>query len=62
MLVLSRRLKEVIVLRDARTGEETRVTVTEIDRGKVRLGVSAPASVSIWREEIAPPHEHGGES
>jgi carbon storage regulator len=47
MLVLSRRIGEVIVIDD-----HIRVYVTAIDRGRVRLGISAPATVRIDRQEV----------
>jgi carbon storage regulator len=47
MLVLSRKAGERIYI-----GQDVVVTVTEIDRGKVRLGIDAPNSVPILREEI----------
>jgi carbon storage regulator len=50
MLVLSRKLGERIFI-----GDNVVVTVFEIDRGKVRLGVDAPRDVPIWREEVRPP-------
>lgn len=47
MLVLSRKRGECIVLADA-----VIVTVLEVKRGTVRLGIQAPARVRIVREEI----------
>jgi carbon storage regulator len=47
MLVLSRKLEEKIVI----AGEIT-ITVIELDRGKVRLGIHAPRGVTIDRMEI----------
>jgi carbon storage regulator len=47
MLVLSRRIGEVIVIDD-----HIRVYVTAIDGGRVRLGISAPATVRIDRQEV----------
>ncbi len=51
MLVLSRRRDEAIVIRN-RFGTEIRLVVVEVRGGKVRLGIEAPADVSIAREEI----------
>jgi len=48
MLVLSRRSGESIVIHDSIT-----VTVVEIERGKIKLGISAPDEVRIDREEVA---------
>jgi carbon storage regulator len=49
MLVLSRRLGEKIYI-----GENICITVVDIDRGKIRLGIEAPRDVPIYREEILP--------
>lgn len=47
MLILTRRQGESIIIRD-----DIIVTVLGIEGGSVRLGVDAPKSVEIWREEI----------
>ena len=47
MLILTRRQGEVIVIND-----DIRVTVLGIEGGSVRLGIEAPKSVEIWRQEI----------
>lgn len=47
MLVLSRKIGESIVI-----GSEVTVTVVEFRGDQVRLGVDAPRSVQIYREEI----------
>ncbi len=47
MLVLSRRKDETIVI-----GDDVRVTVVDIRGDTVRLGISAPKSVTIYRQEI----------
>lgn len=47
MLVLSRKLGERIYV-----GEDVVVTVVDIDRGKVRLGIEAPRETAIVREEL----------
>ena len=47
MLVLSRKHGEAIVIGDGIT-----VTVLAVDGDRVKLGVAAPAEVSIHREEI----------
>ena len=49
MLVLSRRLGEKIKI-----GPDVWVTVVDIDRGKVRLGIEAPKDVSVMRQELLP--------
>jgi carbon storage regulator len=47
MLVLSRKLKQTIVING-----NIRVMVVEIHGGQVRLGIDAPHSVRILREEL----------
>jgi carbon storage regulator len=47
MLVLSRKLGERLVIADTIV-----VTVTQIDRGRVRLGIEAPPDVRVVREEL----------
>lgn len=49
MLVLSRKLGEKIFI-----GESICVTVVDIDRGKIRLGIEAPRDVPIYRQELPP--------
>jgi len=54
MLVLSRKLGEKI-----RIGDSIEITVTSIERGKIRLGIEAPRDILIIRSELiaggAPP-------
>jgi len=47
MLVLSRQLDEKIII-----GESIVITVVEIRRGLVRLGIDAPRDVPVHREEV----------
>ena len=47
MLVLTRRLSETLVI-----GEDVKVTILGISGGQVRLGIDAPRSISVHREEI----------
>lgn len=47
MLILSRRIGETIVIADNIT-----ITVLGIQGSQVRLGIQAPAEVSVHREEI----------
>ena len=49
MLVLSRKLNERIVI-----GGDIVITVVKIDRNQVRIGIEAPGSVPVYREEICP--------
>jgi carbon storage regulator len=47
MLVLTRRVGESILI-----GDDVVVTVIELNRDQVRLGIRAPRSVTVHREEI----------
>ena len=47
MLVLSRKLGEKIFIND-----NICITVVDIDRGKIRLGIDAPRDVPIYRQEL----------
>ena len=47
MLILTRRIGEAVMI-----GDEISVTVLRVKGNQVRLGVSAPKSVSVQREEI----------
>jgi carbon storage regulator len=47
MLVLTRKIGETI-----RVGDDVRIQVLAIRGGQVRLGLTAPADVRIFREEI----------
>ena len=51
MLVLSRKKNEQLVIR---LGEETVVVrVLDVARDRVRIGIIAPQSVAVHREEVA---------
>ena len=47
MLILSRRLGECLKI-----GDEVTVTVLGMRNGQVRIGVTAPKSVAVHREEV----------
>lgn len=47
MLILTRRVGETLVI-----GDDVTVTVLGIKGNQVRIGVSAPKTVSVHREEI----------
>ncbi|HKT74966.1 MAG TPA: carbon storage regulator CsrA [Steroidobacteraceae bacterium] len=47
MLILTRRISEVVVI-----GDEITVTILGIRGNQVRIGVSAPKNVPVHREEI----------
>ena len=49
MLVLTRKNNESLFV-----GPDVRITVVRIAPDKVRLGVTAPAWVNVWREELNP--------
>jgi carbon storage regulator len=57
MLVLSRRIEESIVI-----AGDIRVTVISIQGDKVRLGIAAPLSVTVDREEVAARRRTGADS
>jgi carbon storage regulator len=48
-LVLARKLGEKIFV-----GDNICITVVDIDRGKIRLGIEAPRNVPIYRQELLP--------
>ncbi len=47
MLVLSRRRNESIMV-----GENIEITISDISRTRVQLGITAPRDVSVHRKEI----------
>ncbi|MHB0886655.1 MAG: carbon storage regulator CsrA [Bacillota bacterium] len=47
MLVLTRKLKESIII-----GDDIEVTVVEVKGDQVKLGISAPNHVSVHRREV----------
>jgi carbon storage regulator len=49
MLVLARKVGQRVYL-----GHDIVVTVLAANRQSVRLGIEAPASVHVWREELLP--------
>jgi len=49
ILVLTRKLGEKIFI-----GDNICITVVDIDRGKIRLGIEAPRDVPIMRQELVP--------
>jgi carbon storage regulator CsrA len=53
MLVLSRKIEESVVVGGSGNLERLlKVTVLEIDRGRVRLGFEADAAIPIHRAEV----------
>ncbi len=47
MLILTRRIGE-----NVRIGEDVSVTVLEVKGNQVRLGIAAPKTIAVHREEI----------
>ncbi len=47
MLVLTRMIGESL-----RIGDDIVVTVTDINKGQIKLGISAPKEVTVNREEV----------
>ncbi|MCC3648565.1 carbon storage regulator CsrA [Cytobacillus oceanisediminis] len=47
MLVLTRRLKESIMV-----GDDIEISILSIEGDQVKLGISAPKNVDIYRKEI----------
>lgn len=47
MLILSRKKDESIIIDD-----EIKIKVIEIDGNRIQLGISAPESITIHREEV----------
>jgi len=48
MLVLSRKLNEEILI-----GDNIKITIVEISKNKVRVGIAAPKEITVLRKEIA---------
>ncbi len=48
MLVLTRKVNQTIVVGDGIT-----ITVVAVEKGRVRLGITAPKSVAVHRQEVA---------
>ena len=47
MLVLTRKLEESIIL-----GKNIEIKILAVEDGKVKLGISAPKDIEIYRKEI----------
>ncbi len=47
MLVLSRKTHESIII-----GEDIVITIVDIGRGRVQVGVRAPSYIPVFRQEI----------
>lgn len=53
MLILTRKLGQSIYVGEGEN--QIKITVVLIERGKVRIGINAPKTVSIMREELLSP-------
>jgi len=47
MLILTRRISESVII-----GDDVKITVLGVKGSQVRIGIEAPKSVSVHREEI----------
>jgi carbon storage regulator len=47
MLVLTRKSGERLMI-----GDDVTITVIEVGKGQVKIGIAAPAGVPVYREEI----------
>lgn len=47
MLILSRKKEQAIII-----DGEIKITILDIDQNRVQLGIKAPRSISIYREEV----------
>lgn len=52
MLVLSRKRDEKILIQIPNSEETIEITVVQIDSSRVRLGFTAPKTVTILRKEL----------
>jgi carbon storage regulator len=52
MLILTRRPGETILI-----GENIKITVLDVDRNQIRIGIDAPKKIDIVREELVSEHE-----
>jgi carbon storage regulator len=53
MLVLSRKVGERVMI-----GDDITITVVQVSKSGVRLGITAPREVPVYREEILPIDGH----
>jgi carbon storage regulator len=47
MLILTRKLGESIII-----GEKVQLSVVEINKNNIKIGINAPKDVTIYREEV----------
>lgn len=53
MLVLTRKLNESIII-----GTGIEVKIARINGNQVRIGITAPKNIPVYRKEIAPQFDH----
>ncbi len=47
MLILTRKLGESIII-----GENVQLSVVEINKNNIKIGINAPKDITIYREEV----------
>ena len=47
MLILTRKLGESIII-----GDDIQISIVDINKSNIKLGVNAPKSIAVFREEI----------
>ncbi len=47
MLILTRKLGESIII-----GENVQLSVVEINKNNIKIGINAPKNITIYREEV----------
>ncbi len=47
MLILTRKLGESIII-----GEKVQLSVVEINKNNIKIGINAPKDITIYREEV----------
>ncbi len=52
MLILTRKLDDSLIIEIEGEEEPMEIKVTELTNGQVRLGITAPKSCRIWRQEL----------
>ena len=52
MLVLSRKIGETVLLDSALLDSGIEIKITEISGDRVKIGITAPAKIKVYREEL----------
>ncbi|MCI9405332.1 MAG: carbon storage regulator CsrA [Oscillospiraceae bacterium] len=52
MLVLSRKIGETVLLDSALLDSGIEIKITEISGDRVKIGITAPANIKVYREEL----------